>query len=258
MSATRRQDRILVLDGDTVNPGDISWAALEEIGLPLEIYGSTEPEQVLGRIHRQQATVVLTNKCRFNRDLLRQSAEQGAGVKMIGLFATGYNNIDTVAARELGIRVCNVPAYSSYAVAQMVFAMLLHFSNQVDQYTREVHAGKWTQSGRFCYWNRPLVELKGKYLGLLGFGSIAQRVARLAEALGMELLCHTRSVPTEWAEIWPQVSFVTFGELLQHSDIISIHCPLFEATRGLFSRENLAKMKEGAYLVNTARGSHCR
>ncbi len=237
--------KILILDGGTVNPGDISWAALEELG-SLQIYDSSEPEQVLERIEAGGAGIVLTNKCRLDAGVLRQCP----GLRYINLFATGYNNIDTAAARELGITVCNVPDYGSHAVAQMVFAMILHFSNEVSQYSAEVRQGKWSQSKSFCYWNKPLIELKDKYLGLVGFGSIARRVSLVAEALGMKLLCHSRSSKPGW----PQVEFVAFEELLGRSDFISIHCPLLEQTRGLFKQESLKKMKKSAYLINTARG----
>ena len=237
--------KILILDGHTVNPGDISWGALEAIG-DLIMYELSSEDELFERIQSSRAEIVLTNKCQLSAELLRQCPQ----LRFIGTFATGYNNINIEAAAAQGIVVANVPGYSSFAVAQMVVAMILHFSNCVAHYNNEVHQGAWSRSRAFCYWNHPLLELQGKQLGLVGFGAIAQRVARIAEALGMRLACYSRSEKPGW----PQVEFVAFDELLQNSDFISIHCPLLEQTRGLFGRENLAKMKPGSYLINTARG----
>lgn len=237
--------KILILDGHTVNPGDISWGALEEVGR-LEIYQTSSPQEFLEYIQSSRAEIVLTNKCGFSAELLRQCQN----LRFIGLFATGYNNIDIEAAAAQGIVVANVPGYSTFAVAQMVVAMMLHFSNCVAHYSREVHQGAWSRSRAFCYWNHPLLELQGKQLGLVGFGAIAQRVARIAEALGMRLLSYSRTQKPGW----PQVEFVPFVQLLETSDFISIHCPLVEQTRGLFGSESLAKIKGSAVLINTARG----
>lgn len=231
--------KIVVLDGYAANPGDLSWAGVEALG-ELVVYDRTAPEDVESRI--AGAEIVLTNKVPFDRARL----ERAKSLKYIGVLATGYNIIDTAAARELGIVVTNIPAYSTDSVVQMVFALLLEICLHVEHHNREVHAGRWSNNPDFCFWDGKLIELAGKTLGIIGYGSIGHRVAQTARTLGMNVIAWTRT-PRD-----PEC--VSLDELLAKSDVISIHCPLNDGTKNLINRETLTKMKDGAILINTARG----
>ncbi len=237
--------KIVNLDGYTTNPGDLSWEQFKKYG-DLTVYDRTPPELVLERA--KDAEILIVNKTPIDADLLKQLPK----LKYIGLQSTGYNIVDCKTARELGITVCNIPAYSTTAVAQLVFAFILQIANQVTLHSDAVHNGEWTACPDFCFWKTPLTELDGKTIGIIGFGSIGQRVAKIAEAFGMNVLIFT---PTKKAtDGLKTAKFVDFDTLLADSDIITCHCPLTEKTQGLINKEALAKMKKSAILINTSRG----
>ena len=236
--------KIVVLDGQGVNPGDISWNRIEELG-ELIVYPRTAPEEVLQ--HVGNAEIALTNKTVFDADIIAQLKN----TKYIGVLATGYNVVDTKAARERGIVVTNIPAYSTDSVAQMVFAHLLNVSNHVDHYAEETRNGVWSRCLDFCYWNTPLFELAGKTLGIVGLGHIGMKVAQIAQAFGMNVLAYTSKSPDQLPE-W--IRKTTLDGLLGASDVVSLHCPLTDTTRELMNNASIEKMRDGAILINTGRG----
>ena len=236
--------KIVILDGYTANPGDLSWKALEEMG-ELTVYERTRPEETIDRA--KDAEVVLTNKVL----LRRQEIEQLPKLRYIGVLATGYNVVDLEAAREHGITVTNVPAYSTMSVAQMVFSHLLTVTNHTEYYARQNREGKWTASPDFSYMDMPLTELANKTFGIVGLGNIGQRVAMIANAFGMNVVAYT-SKP---ADKLPQyIRKGTLDEVLTESDILSLHCPLTPDTQHLINSQTLQKMKPSAILINTGRG----
>lgn len=237
--------KIVILDGYAMNPGDLSWSEMEKLG-ELKLYDRTPKEAILDRIC--DAEIVLTNKVILTKEIL----EKAPAVKYIGVMATGYNVVDTAAARELGIIVTNVPAYSTESVAQLVLAFILELCHHVGEHNRAVQEGAWTSSKDFTFWNYPLIELAGKTLGLIGYGVIGQAVARLAVAFGMNVKIFSRTVKKELET--DKIKFVNFDELLEQSDFISLHCPLTEETKGLINKDSISKMLPGAYLINTSRG----
>jgi len=234
--------KIVVLDGYTMNPGDLSWEGLEELG-ECAVYERTPPERVVERA--AGAEVVLTNKVVLDGAVMARLP----ALKYIGVLATGYNVVDTAAARERGIVVTNVPAYSTRSVAQLVMALVLELAHHVGDHSRGVHEGRWTRSPDFAYWDWPLVELDGLAMGIVGFGQTGRAVADLARAFGMRVLVHTRT-PTAG----PGVEFVDLATLLRRSDVVSLHCPLTPETEGLVNAGRLALMKPTAFLINTSRG----
>ncbi len=238
--------KIVLLDGNTLNPGDLSWAPLEKLG-EFVVYDRTAPEQTLERM--KGAEVVLSNKTVITRELIEACRDD---LRFLGVTATGYNVIDVAAAKEYGIPVCNVPGYSTDAVAQMTFALLLELMNHAALHSDSVYGGEWSKCKDFCYWKLPIVDLAGKTIGLIGYGSIGQKVAQIAVAFGMKVLVYSRTVKP-WLET-EQVHFTDLDSLLASSDIVSLHCPLFPETTELIRKETIAKMKDGAYLLNTARG----
>lgn len=236
--------KIVVLDAFSVNPGDLSWEALEALG-NVVLYDRTLPNQIIERC--QGAQIVLTNKVPFNAETIQNLPD----LKYIGVLATGYNIIDTDAAKQRGIVVTNIPSYSTDSVAQMVFALLLAATNRVEHYTEEIHDGHWCKSLDFCYWNTRLPELSGKYFGIVGFGHIGSRVAAIATAFGMKVLTSS-SKPQ--SELPAGVEKVSLDALFSRSDVVSLHCPLTDSTRGLVNAQRLAQMKPSAILINTSRG----
>lgn len=236
--------KIVILDGYCENPGDLSWESLEALG-ELTVYDRTAPEDVIARIG--DADIVYTNKT----PIPEAAFAACPNIKLVSVLATGYNIVDCAAARKRGIPVCNVPGYSTASVAQLTFALLLELCHHVGHHSDAVHAGRWTSSKDFCFWDYPLVELDGKTLGIIGFGTIGRAVGKIARAMGMQVLA-TGSRPTE--EGRQIAEYVELEELLQRSDVISLHCPLFPATAGIINKDNIAKMKDGAMLINTARG----
>lgn len=236
--------KIVILDGYTANPGDLSWKALEEMGA-LTVYERTKPEETIDRA--KDAEVVLTNKVL----LKRQEIEQLPKLRYIGVLATGYNVVDLEAAREHGIIVTNVPAYSTLSVAQMVFSHLLTVTNHTEHYARQNREGKWTASPDFSYMDMPVTELAGKTFGIVGLGNIGQRVAMIAAAFDMSVVAYTsKSVD----QLPPYIQKRTLDEVLAESDVLSLHCPLTPDTQHLVNRQTLQKMKPSAILINTGRG----
>lgn len=237
--------RIVVLDGYTLNPGDLSWSALEALG-EVTCYDRTPPEEVVARA--QDAQIVLTNKVPMTRDMMEQLPK----LRYIGVMATGYNIVDVAAAAERGIPVTNVPAYSTDSVAQFTFALLLELCHRVGAHSDAVTDGAWGRARDFSFTLTPQMELAGKRLGIVGYGNIGRRVARLGSAFGMEVVVTSRTrkaipagEPGEWTDL---------NTLLASSDVISLHCPLTPQTEGLIRAETLAMMKPQAFLINTARG----
>lgn len=235
--------KITVLDGYAANPGDLSWDIFKDIA-ELTVYDRTPKELVIERIG--DADAIFLNKININQQII----EKCPNLKYIGVMATGYNVVDTKAARKAGITVTNIPAYSTDSVAQHVFALILNFTNLVEQHSRSVHDGDWIKSPDFCYWKSPLTELKGKKLGIFGFGSIGQKVAEIAHAFGMEVLIHVHSEKS----FTGNEKAVSTEELFAESDFITLHSPMTEETAGLINASTLSKMKKTAIIINTARG----
>lgn len=231
--------KIVVLDGYTENPGDLSWGPLQELG-ELTVYDRTPPEAVLERIGDAEA--IYTNKTVLSRELIQAMPS----VRFIGVLATGYNVVDVQAARERGIVVCNIPTYGTDAVAQYVFALLLELCHRVAHHAQAVQEGRWTACPDFCFWDYPLIELSGKTMGIVGYGRIGQRTAQIARAFGMQVLAYDAFVKAE--------ECVPLDELLERSDVVSLHCPLFPETKHIIRGETIARMKDGAILINTSRG----
>lgn len=231
--------RLVVLDGHTTNPGDLTWAPLEALG-ELTVHGRTPREQVAERI--AAADVVLTNKTRLDTEALAAAPR----LRGIAVLATGHDVVDGGAARRLGIPVCNVPEYGTASVAQAVFALLLELTNHTGHLAAAVRQGRWSSSPDFCFWDEPLVELAGLTFGVVGHGRIGDAVARIARAFGMEVLSHRRQA---------QPGDVDLDTLLAQSDVVSLHCPLTPHTLGLLNAERLARLRPGALLLNTARGA---
>lgn len=236
--------KIVILDGYTANPGDLSWKALEEMGA-LTVYERTKPEETIDRA--KDAEVVLTNKVL----LKRQEIEQLPKLRYIGVLATGYNVVDLEAAREHSIIVTNVPAYSTLSVAQMVFSHLLTVTNHTEHYARQNREGKWTASPDFSYMDMPVTELAGKTFGIVGLGNIGQRVAMIAAAFDMSVVAYTSKSADQ---LPPYIQKRTLDEVLAESDVLSLHCPLTPDTQHLVNRQTLQKMKPSAILINTGRG----
>ena len=235
---------IVILDGYTANPGDLSWEKLKEIG-SLTVYDRTKPEETIERA--KEAEIVLTNKVL----LRREEIEQLPRLKYIGVLATGYNVVDLEAARERGIIVTNVPAYSTESVAQKVFAHLLTVTNRTEHYAIQNRQGKWTASPDFSYWDTTLTELAGKTFGIVGLGNIGQRVAAIAQAFGMKVIAYTSKAANQLPDY---IEKKTMEELLAESDVLSLHCPLTPDTKHLINKETLQMMKASAILINTGRG----
>ncbi|WP_026810166.1 D-2-hydroxyacid dehydrogenase [Arenibacter latericius] len=239
--------KIVVLDGYTLNPGDLSWEGLEALG-SLTVYDRTpyDSEKIVEAIG--DATIVFTNKTPLPKEVL----EKVPAVKYIGVLATGFNIVDIEAAKSLGMIVTNVPTYGTAGVAQMTMALLLEMCHHVGEHNRAVKDGQWTNSKDFCFWNYPLVALEGKTMGIIGYGSIGRATAKLAEAFGMKILtAGSRKRPELETE---NVKQVEMEELLRESDVISLHCPLMPETEGIINTANIAKMKDGVMLINTSRG----
>lgn len=234
--------KICVLDGYTTNPGDLSWDWLYECG-DCTVYDRTPSNLIAERC--KDCDIVITNKTPLRKELL----ETLPTLKYIGLLSTGFNIVDWEYCKEKGIPVCNIPSYSTSAVAQLVFALILEYTNAVAIHSNSVHSGEWSSCRDFCYWKTPLTELDGKTLGIIGFGKIGKAVAKIAAAFGMKILANTNHpLPFE------NVEFTSVDELLEKSDFVSIHCPLTPLTEGMVNSDFLSKMKKTAVLINTSRG----
>ena len=234
---------IVILDAFSVNPGDIDWAPFERFG-SVTIYDSTPEEDIAGRIGNADA--VLTNRCRLG-DAAFSAAPN---LRFLGLFATGFDKIDLAAARRHNIAVCNVPGYSTGAVAQHAIALMLELTNRTRALDGEVRKGRWTQKKGDCAWDEPILLLAGRTFGVLGTGAIGCAAAHIAGALGMRVIGHSRSVRAEFPG-----EYVSLDELLAQSDVLFLHCAATNETIGVINGETLAKMKPTAILINTARGS---
>jgi len=236
--------KIVVLDGRTLNPGDLSWDGFRALG-KLTVFDRTPVDDVPQRAG--EAEIVLTNKTLLNRETIRKLTH----LQYIGVLATGYNVVNIAAAAKRGIVVTNVPAYATDAVAEHVFAFLFEETRRISFHAHTVRKGRWCESPDFCYWLHPLTELAGRTIGLVGFGHLGQAVARRAVAFGMPVLCHTRTPP---ATPPPGVRFCDLDTLFRESDIVSLHCPLTPETDKMVNAARLAQMKRSAYFINTARG----
>lgn len=237
--------KIVVLDGYTLNPGDLSWKDLEALGT-VKIYDRTHPGEVVERATGAQ--IVLTNKTVLDGEALSQLPD----LKYIGVLATGYNVVNLEAARRQGITVTNIPAYSTDSVAQMVFAHLLNVTQRVGHYAEEVASGHWTKQADFSYWNTPLVELAGKTLGVIGLGHTGMATARIALAFGMQVLAYTSKSAAELPAGIRKAD--SLEQVFSDSNVVSLHCPLTETTKNLVNMERLKLMKREAVLINTGRG----
>ena len=232
--------KIVILDGHVENPGDLSWEPLAQLG-ELTVYERTAPKDVIARIG--DAPIVITNKTVITREIF----DACPAIRYVGVLATGYNVVDVAAAKERGIIVTNVPAYSTQAVAQFTMALLLEICHHVGRHSDSVHAGKWSACQDFAYWDYPLIELAGKTIGIIGYGRIGQATAKAAQALGMKVIAYSRHGQGE--------PYVPLEELYAQADVISLHCPLTAENTGMINRETIAKMKDGVILLNTARGA---
>jgi len=236
--------KIVVLDGYTLNPGDLSWDALAALG-ETAVYDRTPADEILARIGDAEA--VYTNKT----PLTRETIQACPNLKFIGVLATGYNVVDVAAAKERGIPVCNVPTYGTAAVGQFAIAMLLEICHHVAHHSEAVHEGRWSGNIDWCFWDYPLIELEGKTIGVVGFGRIGQRTGEIAKALGMRVLAYD-SYPNGAGRAIG--TYVDLDTLLKESDVISLHCPLFPETKGIVNAASIAKMKNGVILLNNSRG----
>ena len=236
--------KIVITDGHAVNPGDLSWDFLNQFG-EVTVYERTPAEEVIPRIC--DADIILINKAPITRQVL----EACPNLKLICVLATGYNVVDCAAAKERGIPVCNVPDYGTAAVAQFTFALLLELCHQVGYHAQTVRSGKWCECPDFCYWDTTQMELAGKTLGIVGFGRIGRAGGKIANAFGMKVIAYNRSQCEEGKAIG---NYVNLDDLLATADIISLHCPLTAENTGMINENAIAKMKDGAILINTARG----
>ncbi len=239
--------KIVVLDGYTENPGDLSWSSLEALG-QLTVYDRTpvnDEAEIRRRIGDAQA--VYTNKTPLSQAVI----DVCPNLAFIGILATGYNVVDTAAARARGIPVCNIPTYGTAAVAQFAIGLLLEICHHIGHHSEAVHQGRWSSSADWCFWDTPLIELSGKTMGIIGFGRIGQATGRIAAALGMRILACDSFPNASGREI---AEYVTLDELFAASDVISLHCPLFPETKGLICRANIDKMKDGVIILNNSRG----
>ena len=238
--------KLVILDAYAENPGDLSWDWLSEVVDEYDIYDITPPDKVIER--SIDADIIVTNKTVLTADILEKLPK----AKYISTLATGYNVIDTAFAREKGITVSNIPAYSTDGVAQLVFAFILELTNQVALHNESVKSGDWCTSEHFCYWKSPITEIANKTLGIVGFGKIGSAVAQIANAFGMKVIAYSPN--TRSYSGFGSVRFVSLDEVIENSDIISLHCPLTAETTGLVNYEFLSRMKKTALLINTSRG----
>lgn len=237
--------KIVVLDGYTLNPGDISWEGMEAFG-DLTVYDRTKAEDVAERIG--DAEVVYTNKTPITKETL----DACPNVKFIGVLATGYNIVDTAAAKEKGIPVSNIPTYGTAAVSQFAIGLLLELCHHIGEHSDAVKAGEWTSNPDWCFWKYPLVELDGKTMGIIGFGRIGQDTGKIAQALGMKVLAYD-SFPKKELES-ETCHYADLDTVLGESDVIALHCPLFPDTEGIINKDTIAKMKDGVMIINNSRG----
>lgn len=239
--------KIVVLDGYTENPGDLSWADLEKLG-ELTVYDRTSLNDVKEVIERiGDAEAVYTNKTPMPKEVF----ETCGSLKFVGVLATGYNVVDVESAKEHGVTVCNIPTYGTTAVAQFAAALLLEICHHVGWHSDAVKEGRWSRCKDWCFWDYPLIELAGKTVGIIGFGRIGQAAGSVFKAFGMNVLAYDQYPCDAGREI---AEYVTLEELFKQSDVISLHCPLFPSTEGIINKDNISKMKDGVIILNTSRG----
>lgn len=237
--------KIVILDGRALNPGDLSYDCLQQFG-EVTLYQHTDTEEeTIRRIGHNE--IVLVNKVPITENILNACPN----IRLICVQATGYNIVDCEACARRGIPVANVPSYGTAAVAQFTFALMLELCHRIGHHDQAVHQGKWCECSNFCFWDTPQMELSGKTLGIIGFGRIGQAVAKLGRAFGMHILTYSR---TQKPQLDDLAEFVDLDTLLARSDIVSLHCPLFPETEKMINASTLSKMKDGAILINTARG----
>ena len=237
--------KIVILDGNALNPGDLSYDVLKQFG-DVTLHPRTESEaETILRIADHE--IVLVNKVPITEAVLAACPN----IKLICVQATGYNVVDCEACARRGIPVTNVPSYGTAAVAQFTFALMLELCHRIGHHDYVVHQGKWCESPSFCFWDTPQMELAGKTLGIIGFGRIGQAVARLGKAFGMRILAYTRTAKPEYAHL---AEYVELDTLLAQSDIVTLHCPLSDSNQQMINASAISKMKDGAILINTARG----
>ncbi len=236
--------KLVVLDGFTLNPGDIDWKGFEALA-DVTVYERTPADQIVARIG--DADAVLTNKTPISKETL----EACKNVRYIGVLATGYNVVDVEAAKAKDIPVCNIPTYGTSAVAQFTIGLLLELCHHIGAHSDSVYRGEWSSNIDWCYWNYPLVELVGKTMGIVGFGRIGQNTAVIAKALGMNIIAYDAYQSEAGKAI---ATYVSLDELFAQSDVIALHCPLFPETEGIVCKDNIAKMKDGVFILNSSRG----
>lgn len=240
--------KIVVLDGYTLNPGDLNWKSMEVLG-EVQVYDRTSLTDVNEAIKRiGDAEAVFTNKTPMPAELFAACPN----LKYVGVLATGYNVVDTEAAREKGVTVTNIPSYGTAAVGQFAIALLLEICHHIGHHNEAVHAGKWEQNPDWCFWDYPLVELAGKTMGIIGFGRIGRSTGQIAQALGMNLLVYDAFKNTALES--ETCRYAELDEVFSNSDVIVLHCPLFPETEGIINKENIEKMKDGVILINNSRG----
>jgi glycerate dehydrogenase len=242
--------KIVVLDGYTLNPGDLTWEGLEKLG-EVTVYDRTAYsldgiDLIVDRA--KDAEIVFTNKTPISREAF----DRLPNLKFVGVLATGYNVVDVAAAKEKGITVTNIPTYGTDSVGQMAIALLLEMCHHVGAHSDSVRRGEWANNADWCYWNYPLIELSGKTMGIIGYGRIGQSTGRVAQALGMKVMAfdayHNKELESATME------YVDLDTLLANSDVINLHCPLFESTQGIINKDNISKMKDGVMIINNSRG----
>ena len=236
--------KIVVLDGYPLNPGDLTWDGLKALG-DLTVYDRTAESDVVERA--AEANVVLTNKTPLRAATLAKLSR----LRCVSVLATGFNTVDVETARALAVPVCNVPDYGTYSVAQHTFALILELCHRVGLHADDVRAGGWARNPDWSYSLAPFIELAGKTLGLVGYGRIAQRVAKIGTAMGMEVIAHSPSHESGGDGV---ARFGSLARVLSAADFLSLHCPLTASNQGLINDENITRMKRSAYLINTARG----
>jgi Lactate dehydrogenase and related dehydrogenases len=242
--------KIVVLDGYTLNPGDLSWEGLEKLG-ELKVYDRTAYDRsgeslIIERA--KDADVIFTNKTPLSKEVM----DKIPNLKFIGVLATGYNVVDVNAAKEKGIIVTNIPTYGTDSVGQMAIALLLEMCHHVWAHSESVKRGEWANNVDWCYWNYPLIELSGKTMGIIGYGRIGQSTGRIAQAMGMKVIAFD-SYQNKALES-DTMKYVDLDTLFSQSDVIALHCPLFESTKGIISKDTIAKMKDGVMIINNSRG----
>lgn len=237
--------KIVILDAYTTNPGDLSWEWLGKFG-EFKIYDYSNRDGIVERA--KGCDIVITNKTPLDSKILAHLT----GLKYIGLLSTGYNIVDIKFAAQMGVPVVNIPTYSTAAVTQHTFALLFELTNQVGLHSNSVHSGEWSSSKHFCYWKTPLVEVDNKNFGIIGYGKIGSSVAKTALAFGMNVMVYTPHPPEQGEK---GIEFVSLDELLENSDVVSLHCPLTKLTEKIVNKDFLLKMKRSAYLINTSRGA---